>query len=96
LWEVRDIYRDYFIYQRKNGIFIRNEIKEKFKTVSDLIHAALLEYEFELQHGNDFRQWEARTRFSRESDGLMDALEEVVQQRLWDSQDAGLQQTSLP
>jgi hypothetical protein len=91
-WEVREIYRDYFIYQRKNGIFIRNEIKLGFKAVSDLIHSALLEHEFELQHGNDFRQWDARTKFSKESDNLLDLLEKVVQQRLWDSQTATLSQ----
>jgi hypothetical protein len=87
-WEVRDIYRDYFIYQRKNGIFIRSEIKAQFKVISDLMHEALSEYEFDLQFGKDFRQWDARTKFSKEGDQLMEALEEIVQQRLWDSQEA--------
>ncbi|WP_315744333.1 MULTISPECIES: hypothetical protein [unclassified Bradyrhizobium] len=85
-WEVRDLYRDYFIYQRKNGIFIRSEIKSGFRAVSDLIHGALVEFEVELQYGSDLRQWDARTKFSKESDDLMDALETAVQKRLWDSQ----------
>lgn len=95
-WDVRDLYRDYFIYQRKNGIFIRNEIKSGFKAVSDLMQSALLEFEFELQHGTNFRQWDARTKFSKESDALMDALEEIVQQRLWDSQTIAQTQTKSP
>jgi hypothetical protein len=45
-----------------------------FKAVSGLMHSALVEYEFELQHGNDFRQWDARTKFSKESDNLLDLL----------------------
>jgi hypothetical protein len=95
-WEVRELFRDYFTHQRKNGIFIRNEIKDGFKAVSDLIHAALIEYEFELQNGNGFRQWDARTKFSKESDNLLDLLEKVVQQRLWDSQTASLAQPAPP
>lgn len=90
-WEVRDIYREYFIYQRKNGIFIRPEIKGQFMAISDLTHKALLEYEFDLQHGVDFRQWDARTKFSKESDQLSDALESRVQEQLWDSQTAFIQ-----
>jgi hypothetical protein len=95
LWEVRDLYRNYFIYQRKNGIFIRAEIKVLFKVISDLIQEALFEYEFELQHGADFRQWEARTKFSKQSDQLLEGLEQVVQQRLWDSQ-TSLVQSEMP
>ncbi|MGQ2186068.1 hypothetical protein ACT4MK_22325 [Bradyrhizobium barranii] len=90
LWEVRELYRDYFIYQRKNGIFIRNEIKSTFKEISDLTHKALVEYDFELSHGGEFRQWDARTKFSEQGDKLMENLETMVQQRLWDSQTATL------
>jgi hypothetical protein len=96
LGEVRDLYRDYFIYQRKNGIFMRNEIKSGLKTVSDLIHKALIEYDFELQNGSGFRQWDARTKFSEEGDKVIEALEVMVQERLWDSQTTRLDQTQSP
>ncbi|MCS3929184.1 hypothetical protein M2175_004215 [Bradyrhizobium elkanii] len=62
---------------------MRTEIKSGFKTVSDLIHKALVEYDFELQHGPEFRQWDARIKFSQEGDKLMEDLETVVQQRWW-------------
>lgn len=56
LWEVRDLYREYFVYQLKNGIFIRPEIRQRFKVITDLMQSALFEYEFDLQYGTDFRQ----------------------------------------
>jgi hypothetical protein len=96
LWEVRELWRDYIIYERKNGIFIRNEIKEGFRAASGLLQSALIEYEDELQHGSDLRQWDARTKLAKEGDALLDSLEKVVQQRLWDSQTAPLSQTSPP
>jgi hypothetical protein len=42
--EAGALYREFFIYLRKNGIFIREEIKSKFTELSDLLHAALGEY----------------------------------------------------
>jgi hypothetical protein len=90
-WDVREICRDYFVYEKKNSIFIRTEIKDAFKTVSDLMNAALVEHEFELQHRkmdnrshND--RWVERTKFSKESPTLLESTEKLVQQRLWDSQ----------
>jgi hypothetical protein len=92
-WEVQEVFRDYAVYERKNGIFIREEIKNAFKAVSDLMSDALFEHRFELEHGaRDGRSfteiWAQRTKFSKESDSLLVALEKLVQHRLWDSQDA--------
>lgn len=89
-WEARNTYRDYYTYFQKNSIFIRREIKSRFDAISELTHGALVEHEIGLQHGNDFRNWETREKFSKESGNLLASLEAEVQTRLWDSQSANL------
>ncbi|WJR76022.1 hypothetical protein [Bradyrhizobium sp. NP1] len=84
-WEARNVYRDFYVYFRKNGVFIREELKAKFDALSDLIHSTLVEHEVGLQH-KDFRKWETREKFVTESTALLKALEQEVQTRLWDSQ----------
>lgn len=86
-WEARKTYVDFYTYFRKNGVFIREEIKSKFDAIADLTHGALVEYEIGLQH-KDFALWEARRKLSSEGGALMKALENEVQSRLWDSQAA--------
>lgn len=93
MWDAQKVCRDYFIYERKNGIFIRNEIKEAFSAVSGLMNDALFEYKYELQHGDtdnrNYRErWIERLKFSNQSKQLLDDVEKIVQRRLWDSQDA--------
>ncbi len=90
-WEARNTYRDFYVYFRKNGIIIREEIKAKFDSLADLTHGALVEYEIGLRHDNDFRLWDARKKFASESEALLKALERDVQTRLWDSQKTLLQ-----
>ena len=93
MWDAQEVCREYFVYERKNGIFIRNEIKEAFNAISGLMNDALFEYKFELQHGdtdnrNHLERWADRTKFSKQSKQLLDDVEKIVQRRLWDSQDA--------
>ncbi|KIZ34836.1 MULTISPECIES: hypothetical protein [Rhodopseudomonas] len=93
MWDAQELCRDYFVYERRNGIFIRNEIKDAFNAISRLMNDALLEYKFELQFGdtdyrNTLERWAERRKFSKQSKQLLDDVEKIVQQRLWDSQDA--------
>jgi hypothetical protein len=84
-WEARNTYRDFYVYFRRNSIFIRDDIKTKFDALADLIHRTLVEHEVGLQH-RDFRKWETREKFTTESAALLKELEQEVQTRLWDSQ----------
>jgi hypothetical protein len=88
--EAGNTYREFYTYLRKNGIFVREEIRSKFEALADMTHGALVEYEIGLQHQNDFRLWDARRKFAKESDGLLKSLEAAVQARLWDSQEPRL------
>ena len=90
-WEARNTYRDFFIYFRKNGIFIRDEIKLKFDGLAESISDALVEHEMSLQHEDHFRSWESRRKLAKESASLLKELEQDVQTRLWDSQKTPLQ-----
>jgi hypothetical protein len=87
-WEARETYRDFFVYFRKNGIFIREELKSKFHELSEMIQRTLVEHE---QSVREFRGQgiqpirKERQKFSAESDKLMNSLEAAVQTRLWDT-----------
>lgn len=89
-FEARSTYREFYVYFRKNGIFIRHEIKIQFDALCELIHGALVERELELQHEGKFKAiWESRSKLAKEGDALMKRLEEDIQNRLWDSQSGG-------
>jgi hypothetical protein len=85
-WEARKTYIDFYEYFRKNSIFIREEIKAKFDTLSELAHGALVEHEIWLQDSINFDIWDTRRKFGKEGGDLLKALEQEVQKRLWDSQ----------
>jgi len=85
-WEARNTYIDFYQYFRKNSIFIREEIKAKFDTLSELTHGALIEHELWLQDSSNFNIWDTRRKFSKEGSDVLKALEQEVQKRLWDSQ----------
>lgn len=90
LGEAKAKYHEFFLYHRKNSVFIRKEINDRFNEISDLIHHVIVEYEFELQHPNaDIAHQERlkeRRKFASDGRKMLEMLEQIVQARLWDSQ----------
>ncbi len=85
-WEARKTYVDFYQYYRKNSIFIRDEIKAKFDTLSELTNGALVEHELWLSDRRNFNIWDSRRKLGTEGAPLLKGLEQDVQERLWDSQ----------
>jgi len=83
--------RKYYLYFRKNGIFIREPIKQKFDELDELLIAALAEHELNFQ--TQTREFKSIGRLSKEGELMVKALEAEVQKRLWDST---RQQTDSP
>ncbi len=82
----RDEYYKFHDYLRKNGIFIRQEMKSKFAELSELIHMALIEHEMNLENPHHQTSREHTFKLMKEGEAIRKGLEVLVQNRLWDSQ----------
>lgn len=74
------------IFLLKNGIFIPEPMKSRFSEIERLISNAVIEYEFNEQHGLLPRRSDDRNKLNASGTQLMESLEKEVQNRLWDSQ----------
>jgi hypothetical protein len=79
----RKVTRKFFLYFRKNGIFIREPIKQQFDALDQLMLSALSEHEMNFQHQT--REFASIDRLASEGEKMVKALEAEVQKRLWDS-----------
>jgi hypothetical protein len=75
--------RKFYLYFRKNGIFIREPIKLQFDALDQLMLSALSEHEMNFQHRT--REFTSIDRLASEGEKMVKALEAEVQKRLWDS-----------
>jgi hypothetical protein len=75
--------KKFYLYFRRNGIFIREPIKEQFDKLDQLMLDALNEHQMNFQHGT--REFKSIDRLNSESKKMVKALEAEVQKRLWDS-----------
>jgi hypothetical protein len=89
-WKRKNIARDEYYrfndYLRKNGIFIREDMKTKFVALGDLVHLALIEHELNLENPHHSQMREHAIKLSKEGEAIRSELEKLVQARLWDSQ----------
>jgi hypothetical protein len=81
--KARKASRKFFLYFRKNGIFIREPIKQQFDSLDQLTQSALSEHVMNFQHQT--REFESISRLASEGEKMVKALEAEVQKRLWDS-----------
>ena len=79
--------KKFYLYFRRNGIFIRDPIKEKFDRLDRLMIDALDEHTMNFQHRT--REFISIDRLSSEGEEMMKALEMEVQKILWDSTRTG-------
>jgi hypothetical protein len=97
-WKRKNVAKDEYYkfndYLRKNGIFIREEMKSKFAALGDLIHMALVEHELNLENPHHPQSREHAIRLSKEGESTRSELEKSVQARLWDSQVASTEQNA--
>ncbi len=79
--------REAYSYLMKNGIFIKEEVRQKFAKVHDLFWNALVEHE--VNHEHKVRPLERKHigALSNEGDDLMKELERIVHERLWPATD---------
>jgi hypothetical protein len=75
--------RKFYLYFRRNGIFIREPIKQQFEELDELMRSALSEHEMNFQHQT--REFKSIDRLAAEGERMAKALEAEVQKRLWDS-----------
>lgn len=77
----------FYSYFRKGGIFISAPLKGKFKELDDLIHAALVEHEtnLQMQGQGGLRLVAARDALSKQGKPKLDELETAVAGRLWNA-----------
>ncbi len=75
--------RKFYLYFRKNGIFIREPIKQQFDALDQLMLSAMSEHEINFQHRS--REFKSIDRLASEGEKMVKALEAEVQKRLWDS-----------
>ncbi len=92
----RDEYYKFHDYLRKNGIFIRQEMKSKFAELSELIHMAFIEHEINLENPHHQTSREHALRLTKEGEAIRKGLEVLVQNRLWDSQTTTNPENSPP
>lgn len=87
--KAKKISRKFYLYFRKNGIFVREPIKQQFEQLDQLMLDALTEHQMNFQHKT--REFKSIDRLASEGEKMVKALEGEVQKRLWDSthQDVG-------
>jgi hypothetical protein len=66
-----------------HGIFMQEDLKQKFKTVSDLLWDALIEFQFNLQHSPKPRMRKHYDALDKQGPTAIADLELAVRQRLW-------------
>jgi hypothetical protein len=71
---------------RRNGVFVRPMIKEKFISMRDMLHGAIVEHELRLQHPDERFGRDATTKLLKEGEKFHADIENLVQDILWDSQ----------
>lgn len=81
--EARKATSNFYTYFRKNGIFIRDPIKQQFDTLDQLILSALSEHELNFQHQTC--EFKSIDRLALDGETMVKALETEVQKRLWDA-----------
>lgn len=86
LVETRDIVTDAHAYIFKNGIFLPNELKTKFTTLSDLVFDALWEHQSNKQHEIQPEKREKQLELRNKGPELIKDLETDVHHRLWNSE----------
>jgi hypothetical protein len=79
----REATQDFFLYYRKNAIFIRDPIKQRFEAIDELILSALSEHTMNFQH--KFRDFTSIDRLPKQGMEMVKAAEAEVQKILWDS-----------
>ena len=75
--------RKFFLYFRKNGIFIREPIKQQFEVLDQLMLSALSEHQMNFQHQT--REFKSIDQLAADGEKMVRALEAEVQKTLWDS-----------
>jgi hypothetical protein len=80
--EAREGCRDFYIYFKKNGIFVPEPIKAQFLELNKLIYDALVEFEINEQDDIRPRLRDNLNKLSQ-AEPIMTALEQDVQRRLW-------------
>jgi hypothetical protein len=79
----KKVSRRFYLYFRRNGIFIREPIKQQFEKLDQLMLDALTEHQMNFQH--KAREFKSIDRLASEGEKMVKALEAEVQKRLWDS-----------
>jgi hypothetical protein len=77
--------RDAYTYLIKNGIFISEDLRQKFSVIHDLFWNALTEHQMNEEHDIRPRQRDQIGKLASEGDGMMKALERDIHERLWPS-----------
>lgn len=75
--------QDAYTYLIKNGIFINDEIRAKFKVIHDLVWSALTEHQLNVEDEIRPRLRKDIGKLLNEGEGLMKELERSVHHRLW-------------
>lgn len=79
--------RDAYTYLIKNGIFISEDLRQKFSTIHDLFWNALTEHQMNEEHYVRPRSREKIGKLSSDGDELVKTLERDIHERLWPSTD---------
>jgi hypothetical protein len=74
------------VYMATNGIFMPPPLKSKFNELDHLGHMALIECEMNKQHNLVPAQRAEQMKFLKEGEALLKELENLVQDRLWNSE----------
>jgi hypothetical protein len=75
--------KKFYMYFRRNGIFIREPIREQFDKLDQLMLDALNEHQMNFQHQT--REFKSIDRLNSEGEKMVRELEKDVQKILWDS-----------
>jgi hypothetical protein len=79
----REATQDFFLHYRKNAIFIRDSIKQRFEALDELILSALSEHTINFQ--TQSREFTSIDRLPKEGMKMVKAAEVEVQKILWDA-----------
>ncbi|MGM4918517.1 hypothetical protein [Tardiphaga sp. 813_E8_N1_3] len=75
--------RRFYLYFRKNGIFLRDPLKKQFEELDQMILSALSEHRMNFQHQT--REFKAIDKLASDGEQLVKKLETEVQSKLWDA-----------
>jgi len=74
--------RDSFVYLKKHGIFLREDIRSRLLDISNLGWGALVEYELNLDEHFEPKEREDILKFQRQGELLMSEVESEIRQRV--------------